>query len=151
MCCLPSWIEDIFRWHRLVWLPNCQTVLLWHGFYTFYSWCPKSRLDRTYKRKNIAILQMINRICVANEDGATVTVNGHNNRAMITDFIVPALHGIDVNDIWFRTGCCNMPHISCHNRLIATNVWWAFNQPKRWLAANNVHTYIHNWSVRITA
>lgn len=47
-----------------------------------------------------------------NEDGATITVNGDTYRTMITDFFVPALHGIDVNDVWFQQdgATCHTSH-----------------------------------------
>ena len=37
-----------------------------------------------------------------NEDGTTIKVNANTHRSMITDFFVPGLHGIDVNDVWFH-------------------------------------------------
>jgi len=63
------------------------------------------------------------------EGGATVTVNGDTYRTMITDFFVPALDGIDVDNVWFQQDGATC-HISCHNRLIAQNVRWPFYQPK---------------------
>ena len=36
------------------------------------------------------------------EDGATITVNGDTQLTMTNDFLVFALHGIDVNDVWFQ-------------------------------------------------
>ena len=37
-----------------------------------------------------------------NEGGAAVTVNGDTYRTMLTDFIVPALEDIDVDNVWFQ-------------------------------------------------
>lgn len=37
-----------------------------------------------------------------NEDGSAVTVNGERYRAMITQFLVPHLEAIDLDDMWFQ-------------------------------------------------
>ena len=36
-----------------------------------------------------------------NEDGSTITVNADTYRTMKTDFFLSAIHGIDVNNVWF--------------------------------------------------
>ena len=80
-------------------------------------------------------------IFLGNENRITIAVNGDTFRTMITDFFVPALHGGDMNEVWFQKD-----FILCHNRFIALNLWWLFNYPKY------IHTYItdhYNPSVRI--
>ena len=37
-----------------------------------------------------------------NQDDATNVINRDTYCTMITDYIVPALHGIDVEDVWFQ-------------------------------------------------
>ena len=46
------------------------------------------------------------------EGGATITVNGDTYRTMITDFFVPALDGIDMDNVWFQQddATCHTPH-----------------------------------------
>ena len=46
------------------------------------------------------------------EGEATVTVNGDTYRTMITDFFVPALDGIDVDNVWFQQdgATCHTSH-----------------------------------------
>ena len=34
--------------------------------------------------------------------GTSITDYGYTFRTMITDFFIPALHGIDVNDVWMQ-------------------------------------------------
>lgn len=37
-----------------------------------------------------------------NENGRNVTVNGVRYREMITDFLVPKIQELDINDLWFQ-------------------------------------------------
>ena len=51
------------------------------------------------------------------DDGASIIINGATYHIMINDFIVPTLHGIDVNDIWFEQDAAIY-----HNRFIVSNI-----------------------------
>ena len=46
------------------------------------------------------------------EGGATVTVNGDTYRTMKTNFLVPTLDGIDVDNVWFQQdgATCHTSH-----------------------------------------
>ena len=47
-----------------------------------------------------------------NKNGVNITVNGDAYRNITTVFIVPAVHGIDVNDVWLQTYGITPYHIS---------------------------------------
>ena len=57
------------------------------------------------------------------EAGNTVTVDSQRYHAMIEDYFLPQLEGMDMDDVFFSTRRCNLPHYACQYPAIAIVLW----------------------------